>query len=195
MPNAAAGFSLKIKQHAGGRLPKKWACVKGHSDILAPTVERAHHGLVERLEKPIEDTSGNYTRPYRAVDTLAVMLRRGSITVGMHQAARDFQGYFAAAHLETLRAANLFRTSKSSNGAELPLKIEAGREAVWRAICAVGGLSSPGGACLWHVVGLECSIKQWALEQGWAGRLVSQESASGILVAALGALEAHYRGR
>jgi hypothetical protein len=45
---------------------------------------------------------------------------------------------------------------------------------------------------LWHVLGWERSLKEWALEQGWSGRRVSQESASGILVAALGALEAHF---
>src|SRR5882724_2982913 len=114
-----------------GRLSKKRPRrATRHSDILAPTIERAHRGVVERLEKPIEDTAGNYTRPYRAVDTLAIMLRRGSITSGMHKAARDFQGHFAAAHLETLRAANLFRTPKSSTAADIPLKIEAGRDAV-----------------------------------------------------------------
>jgi hypothetical protein len=43
------------------------------------------------------------------------------------------------------------------------------------------------------VVGWERSLKEGALEHGWAGRRVSQEAASGILVAALGALEAHFR--
>ena len=43
-------------------------------------------------------------------------------------------------------------------------------------------------ACL----GWERSLKEWALEQGWSGRRVSQEAASGILIAALGALEAHF---
>jgi len=152
--------------------------------------------VVERLEKPIEDTAGNYTRPYRAVDTLAIMLRRGSITSGMHQAARDFQGHFAAAHLDPLHAAPLFHSSRATGSIEQPsLKIQAAKESVWGAVCAIGGLASAGGACLWHVVGLESSLKEWALEQGWAGRRVSQEAASGILVAALGALEAHYVDR
>jgi hypothetical protein len=66
------------------------------------------------------------------------------------------------------------------------------RNVVWRAIQAVGGIGSPAGSCLWHVVGWERSLKEWALEQGWSGRLVSQEAASGILIAALGALEAHF---
>ncbi len=71
--------------------------------------------------------------------------------------------------------------------------MEAARTAVWRAIRALGGIASPAGSCLWHVVGWERSLKEWALEQGWAGRRVSQEAASGILIAALGALETHLR--
>ena len=63
---------------------------------------------------------------------------------------------------------------------------------MWRAIQSVGGIASPAGSCLWHVLGWERSLKEWALEQGWSGRRVSQESASGILVAGLGALEAHF---
>jgi hypothetical protein len=72
-------------------------------------------------------------------------------------------------------------------------RIEKARELVWRTIRAVGGLDSPGGSCLWHVVGWERSLKEWAHDQGWSGRRVSQESASGILIAVLGALDAHYR--
>jgi hypothetical protein len=71
--------------------------------------------------------------------------------------------------------------------------IERARREVWNAVLAVGGLSSPGGSCLWHVVGWEKSLKEWALEQGWSGRRVSQEAASGILIGALGTLEAHYQ--
>ena len=71
--------------------------------------------------------------------------------------------------------------------------MESAREHVWRALVAVGGPGSPAGSCLWHVVGWERSLKEWALEQGWNGRRVSQEAASGILIAALGILEAHYR--
>ena len=70
-------------------------------------------------------------------------------------------------------------------------RIEAARGTVWRAIQAVGGIASPAGSCLWHVLGWERPVKEWALEQGWSGRRVSQEAASGILVAALGALESH----
>jgi len=49
----------------------------------------------------------------------------------------------------------------------------------------------------WHVVGLQRSIREWAMRQGWGGRPVRIEQAQGILVAALGVLARHmgYRTR
>ena len=162
----------------------------------APTDERRRHGPVERLERSIADEAGRAARPYRAVDTLATMERRGTITAGMRTAAEDFRARFATAQLDPLKAFDYSRPKSGSSRAdarEPGLRIEAAREHVWRAVVAVGGPDSPGGSCLWHVVGCERSLKEWALGQGWNGRQVSQEAASGILVAALGALEAHYR--
>ncbi len=162
-----------------------------------PTPERRQHGLVERLERTISDAEGHPSRPYRAVDTLAIMQRRGSITAGMRQAGEDFRARFALAQLDPLRALDLSQMrlgarSVRPDGDGPGLRIEAARGQVWRTIQAVGGIASPAGSCLWHVLGWERSLKEWALEQGWSGRRVSQESASGILVAALGALEAHF---
>ena len=164
---------------------------------ITPTPERRNHGAIERLERPIADESGRPARPYRAVDTLAAMERRGSITAGMRQAGEDFRARFATAQLDPLRTPDWSRprdggSSRFRAGDEPGLRIEGARHAVWRAILAVGGLGSPAGSCLWHVVGWERSLKEWALEQGWSGRRVSQEAASGILIAALGALEAHF---
>jgi hypothetical protein len=165
-----------------------------------PTEERVRHGTVEQLSIAIADEGGREARPFRAVDTLTTMERRGSITAGMRQVAEDFRMRFAAAHLDPLRALDYSRpriggAGRANPGAESGRRVENAREHVWRAIAAVGGPRSPGGSCLWHVVGWERSIKEWALDQGWNGRRVSQETASGILVAALGALEAHYRRR
>lgn len=165
---------------------------------LTPTPERLTHGVVERLERPIADESGRPARPYRAVDTLAAMERRGSITAGMRQAGEDFRARFATAQLDPLRTPDWSRprdggSSRFSTADEPGFRIEGARGAVWRAILSVGGLGSPAGSCLWHVVGWERTLKEWALEQGWNGRRVSQEAASGILIAALGALEAHFR--
>ncbi len=164
---------------------------------ILPTPERRKHGPIERLERPIADESGRPARPYRAIDTLAAMERRGSITAGMRQVGEDFRTRFATAQLDPLRAPDWSRLRTGGptrfNDADAPgLRIEGARNAVWRAILAVGGIGSPAGSCLWHVVGWERSLKEWALEQGWSGRQVSQEAASGILIAALGALEAHF---
>lgn len=162
-----------------------------------PTLERLRHGTIERLSQPIADSSGAPAQPYRAVDTLAVMQRRGTITAGMRQAGEDFRTRFAVAQLDPLRSLDLSQLrgvdrSLRPGGDEPGLRIEAARRTVWHAIRAVGGIASPGGSCLWHVIGWERTLKDWALEQGWNGRRVSQETAAGILVAALGTLEQHF---
>jgi hypothetical protein len=164
---------------------------------LAPTPERRNHGLIERFDRPIADDTGRPGRPYRAIDTLAVMERRGSITAEMRRAGEDFRRRFAAACLDPLQAFDPARLRQGkTSGHRLDdspgARIEAARRAVWQALVAVGGIGSPAGSCLWHVVGWESSVKEWALRQGWSGRRVSQEVAAGILIAALGALEAHF---
>ena len=179
--------------------PNSAAKVRVAADAgIVPTGERFQQGLVERPERPIADEAGRSARPYRAVDTLAMMERRGSITAAMRQAGEDFRARFAAAHLDPLRALDYSRprdgaAARNRGGEEPGSRVEGARQTVWHAILAVGGLGSPGGSCLWHVVGWEHSLKEWAIEQGWSGRRVSQEAASGILIAALGALEAHYQ--
>ena len=59
-------------------------------------------------------------------------------------------------------------------------------------MAALGGICSPAGSCVWHVVGLQRSVREWAMRQGWGGRPVEQKTeARGILAAALGMLAAH----
>ena len=171
------------------------AAEPGHDN--GPTPERLRRGLVERLPRPIPDTAGRPSRPYKAVDTLAIMERRGSITAAMRQAGEDFRARFAVAQLDPLRATDFSHLRVSDTGPQPEdegpgLRIEMARRAVWTAIRSVGGIASPAGSCLWHVLGWERSLKEWALEQGWSGRRVSQEAAAGIMIAALGALESHF---
>ncbi|HEX6442902.1 MAG TPA: hypothetical protein VF007_11990 [Stellaceae bacterium] len=165
-----------------------------------PTPERLRHGPVERLPRPIPDAAGRPSRPYRAIDTLAIMERRGSITAAMREAGEDFRARFAVAQLDPLRATDLSHLRVAERGPQPEdegpgLRIERARKTVWTQIQAVGGIGSPAGSCLWHVLGWEQSLKEWALGQGWSGRRVSQEAAAGILVAALGALESHFVGK
>jgi hypothetical protein len=65
----------------------------------------------------------------------------------------------------------------------------------WRlhsAVTALGGQASPAGSACWEVLGLGRSLREWALGHGWRGRPLRQETAQGILVAALGVLAGHY---
>ena len=87
-----------------------------------PTPERSNHGIVERLERTISDSSGRPARPYRFVDTLAVMERRGSITAGMRQAGEDFRDCFAVAQLDPLSAFDISRRKLAAGAALDPWK-------------------------------------------------------------------------
>lgn len=170
--------------------PARRRHLNGEGDIIAPSPERLAHGTVERLAMPIADGAGRVSRPYRNVDVLATMFRRGSITATMRDAGEVFRGDFSRAHLEALRAGDVLRTA--GRRGDPGLNAMDARQAVWRAILTVGGLASAGGSCLWGVLGSDLTLREWACTQGWNGRRVSQEAASWILVTVLGTLEAHY---
>ncbi|HVA14998.1 MAG TPA: hypothetical protein VNF99_17260 [Stellaceae bacterium] len=159
-------------------------------DELAPSPERRAHGTVERLPHAIADEAGRPVRPYRAVDTLGAMLRKGTITPAMHQAGEEFHALFMTAQLEPLRAADLRRMPDGMHELPMSLRQSEARKAIWRMLKTLGGVASPAGSCLWHVVGCAATLKEWALHHGWNRRALSQEAASGVLIGALGALQA-----
>jgi hypothetical protein len=161
-------------------------------DESAPSAERLAQGLVERLPQPIADEAGRPARPFRAVDTLGAMLRKGTITPAMHQAGEAFHALFIAAQLEPLHAMDLNRLPDGVRELPLSLRQAEARKEIWRIVKTVGGVASPAGSCLWHVVGGAATVKEWALHHGWNGRALSQEAAAGVLVGALGALQAHF---
>ena len=163
-----------------------------YEDTLVPTPERWSRGEVERLSTAIADEAGRPARPYRATDTLLVMERRGTITPAMRQAAEDFRGIFRAAALDPLRAPDLNRVPTVGRDPTLGDRGGLAREKVWAALTALGGIHSPAGSCVWHVVGCEWTLKDWALREGWGGRPLSVETAAGVLVGALGVLQALY---
>jgi hypothetical protein len=147
------------------------------------------HGrqLEEVREK---DPEGRIVVHHRTVDTLGKMLRAGTITPEMHDAAKDFQATFIVANLDPLRALPILRipgTGREPDQSERQLHA---KRRVHEAMQALGGISSPAGSCVWHVVGLQRSVREWAMRRGWNGRPVRQEQAQGILVAALGVLAA-----
>ena len=149
-----------------------------HDDMLEPVYEA--------------DPDGRPVVHHRTVDTLGIMLRAGTITREMHDAARDFQAQFTIACYDTLVCMRFRRDPSKGNRAELTETQIHARRRVNEAMDALGGLGSPAGGCVWHVVGLQRSIREWAMRQGWGGRPVRIEQAQGILVAALGGLAGYY---
>jgi hypothetical protein len=139
-----------------------------------------------------KDPDGRIVYHHRTVDTLGKMLRAGTISQEMHDAAKDFQAAFIVANLDPLRAIPILRVPGTGREPELNERQLDARRRVHEAMQALGGISSPAGSCVWHVVGLQRSVREWAIRQGWGGRPVRQEQAQGILVAALGMLAAHF---
>jgi hypothetical protein len=135
-----------------------------------------------------KDPDGRNVYHHRTVDTLGKMLRAGTIDQAMHDAAKDFQAAFIIAQLDPLRALPIVRVPGTGREPDLSERQLQARRRVHETIAALGGISSPAGSCVWHVVGLQRSIREWAIRQGWNGRRVRQEQAQGILVAALGVL-------
>ena len=159
---------------------------------------KPHQVKGRQLEEVREkDPDGRIVIHHRTVDTLGKMLKAGTITPEMYDVAKDFQAAFIIANLDPLRALPILRVPGTGREPELNVRQLHARDRVHKALEALGGLSSPAGSCVWHVVGLQRSVREWALRQGWGGRPVDQKQAQGIMVAALGVLagpEAEFMG-
>jgi hypothetical protein len=130
--------------------------------------------------------NGRIVHRHRTVDTLSRMLKAGTISPEMYEAGRSFQADFALAALDPLRAPSMVLPVGGGGAWELTDRQLDARRRVHEALDAQGGIGSPGGSCLWHVLGCGSSIREWALHRAWGGRRMRQELAAGILVAALG---------
>ena len=162
-----------------------------------PTGGTARPAVVSRPDGALEavyeaDPDGRPVVHHRTVDTLGIMLRAGTITQGMHDAARDFQAQFTIARFDVIRCMPLMRLPGGGGPGDFTDAQVDARRRIGKALDALGGLGSPAGSCVWHVVGLQRSIREWAMRQGWGGRPVRVEQAQGILVAALGVLAGWY---
>ncbi len=143
------------------------------------------------------DPDGRPVTHGRIFDTLARMRKADTITRSMHDAARDFQAHFTIAAYDTTATASIVRVrrlrgEKMTWNDDLTVRQIAARDRVHDALAALGGMASPGGSCVWHVVGLQSSLREWAMQQGWNGRPLRRGEASGILLSALGMLAVHY---
>jgi hypothetical protein len=109
-----------------------------------------------------KDPDGRFVVHHRTVDTLGKMLGPGTITQEMHDAAKDFQAAFIVAQLDPLRAVPILRVPGTGREPELSERQLHARQRVLEAMALLGGISSPAGSCMWHVVGLQRSVRAWA---------------------------------
>jgi hypothetical protein len=94
------------------------------------------------------DPDGRPVLHSQVIDPLARMLRAGTITDAMYNAARDFQAAFVIAHLGPLQALPMLRVPGTGPPSELnEFQLDA-RHRVQDALDALGGLSSPAGSCV-----------------------------------------------
>ena len=160
-------------------------------DLATPTKWRLQHGSLSDPIRDADPETGTPVQHRRVVDTLGQMLSHGTITTEMHEAGCIFRTHFRTAALDAMRTTQLLRMPRGG-GDPLTERQAGARARVADALALFGGSDSPGGSCLWHVLGLECSLREWATRQGWSGRHVHHVHAQGILVATLGVLAVHY---
>lgn len=175
---------------AGKRKAKR--ATTGHEDLSKPSKWRLQHGDFSAPVRAADPESGTPVEHRRAVDTLGLMLAHGSITPQMHEAGCIFRTLFRSAAIDSMSTSQLIRLPGSTADGISNRQLEA-RRRVADALDALGGHDSPAGSCVWFVVGLEFSVREWAMRQGWSGRPVHGPVAQGILVAALGTLASHFR--
>jgi hypothetical protein len=145
--------------------------------------QRPDRGLEE-----VRETDSRIVHRHRTADTLNRMLEAGTISPEMCEAGQLFQIDFALAVLDPIRARPMMLPVGGGGAPELTESQLDARRRVHKALDALGGIGSPGGSCLWHVLGCGCSVREWAIRRGWSGQPLRHDQAAGILIAALGVL-------
>lgn len=158
------------------------------TEPLQPTVEREGHGAVELVDR-FTDPDGRGVRLWRALYTLELMERNGTITRQQLLAGEAFHQHFRVAALDGLKAAALDRLPGNGDADRSPGNDRA-RRRIAEAIRMLGGQGRLPASCAWHVLGLEWSLREWA-EKCLSGRHVV---AVGVLVAVLAILEREFCG-
>ena len=156
-----------------------------------PSRWRLQHGGFSEPVREADPETGTPVLHRRAIDTLGMMLANGTITREMHDAGGVFRRLFRSAALDGMVRSPLVRLPGKTADVLSERSLDARRK-VADALDALGGHHSAAGSCAWHVLGLEMSVREWAMRQGWGGRPVSPPQAQGMLVATLAVLAGHF---
>ena len=162
--------------------PKKTRAVNSHAERkprLGEESLRPDGSLMRYVREEGDD--GHPVEHYRTVDTLALMLRNGSITPAMHDAGQHFAQDFARAFASGVASPRLDGLPAGTARGEHMVERNAGAaRAVRQVLDAVGGIGSPAGTALWFVAGVGMSIVDLARRMS-----CNRHEAKGYLVAAL----------
>ncbi len=174
-----------------GKQRKRKPATGRREDLAKPTVWRRQHGDFNPPSFDIDPDTGVEVVHHRAADTLGIMLSKGTITPEMHDAGVVFRNLFRSAALSDMRTSQLTRLPGKVADTLSEHNVDARRK-IAEALDVLGGHDSAAGSCAWHVLGRECSVREWAMRQGWGGRPVHPAQAQGILTATLSVLAAHF---
>ncbi len=129
-----------------------------------------------------------------SVTLLADWYRRRQITEPMLRAGNRFNNELMSAHEPCVSASDPARVKVDSSVKPKAFVDGAGswgsQEIVLGALDACGGIKSASGSVLWHVVGLEKSIRQWHEEHNHFG--LHRNAVPGLLFGALERLAKYY---
>jgi hypothetical protein len=154
-----------------------------------PAGQRGGKGGTEFVDQQVEDADGRIGAPLRKVDTLTAMSSRGTISDRMLQAGRRFQRAFEDAYASDACAIDWLKVGVGHWREPDFIRTSSSREFI-KAMAALGGRSSPSGSACWYILGEGLSIKDWARLHPFGRRCLSEKAAAGVLVGALGVLEA-----
>ena len=170
---------------------KRKAKTSKQKEAMGPSTWRLQHGGFGEAVRSADPETGTPVQHRRAIDTLALMLRNGTITQEMQDAGSTFRALFRRAALDGMARAPLIRLPGKSADTISERNVEARRK-VGAALDALGGHDSAAGSCAWYVIGLEMSVREWAMRQGWGGKPIPATQAQGMLVATLSVLAGHF---
>lgn len=216
--NLKRGDVINSLKQAGGSILGSRRVIPERREFEAPSADllsyRSLHApdpdMIDGKGKPIPvvekpnprdfvlASDDTYGRPYRTVDTLAIMERRGAIKRWHAEAGRRFQADFERASLDQLRAGDLQRGGMGKGGAaagepELTEVMVQARRDVDRAMRVLGGRESPAGSVVWGVLGEGLNIDAYAKRTIFGtGRSMRRDVAREVLIGALWALASHY---
>jgi hypothetical protein len=162
------------------------------ADNLGPTKEQMRKGGIKRLPNTVLDDHGMIARPWRHRATLASLYEKDVISKDELAAGEAFRVRFRHAWFDTLAALDLGKVPGTFSPLVAGEHQIVSRDYVWSRICAFGGIVSLPGSCCWNVVGMERTLRSWALERALHDRPMDEREARGILRGVLALLAVDY---